>query len=133
MRTAISKIAAVLLAVLVMTSILPMGLQNYPGPDVTVNPNPEGILNDIMLDPGELNLTNDYQKIWEPNNIRGSTHAVAVSDSGEYMATAGGYLNDREVHIYRWLDSLNQYYPIWDAGDTEIQGDVMDVDFMDAD
>ncbi|MFW9770368.1 MAG: 6-bladed beta-propeller, partial [Candidatus Thorarchaeota archaeon] len=41
--------------------------------------------------------------------------------------------NDREVHIYRWLDGLNQYYPIWDAGDTEIQGDVMDVDFMDAD
>jgi hypothetical protein len=58
---------------------------------------------------------------------------VAVTDNGEYMASAGGYLNDREVHIYRWLADRNQYYPIWDSGDTEIQGDVMDVDFMDAD
>ncbi|MBN2230199.1 MAG: VCBS repeat-containing protein [Candidatus Thorarchaeota archaeon] len=49
------------------------------------------------------------------------------------MASAGGYLNDMQVHIYRWLPSLHQYYPIFDAGDGIIKGDVMDVAFMDSD
>ena len=90
---------------------------------------------DAFLQPfnGDFNLTNEYQKIWEPNNIRGSTHAIAVTDDKEWMATAGGYLNDREVHIYRWFEPLHQYYPVFDAGDGIIQADVMDVDFMDCD
>ncbi|MBD3405311.1 MAG: hypothetical protein GF411_04130 [Candidatus Lokiarchaeota archaeon] len=134
MRQTTPKLLAVLFATLMLVSLMPASI-----PDIsTTGTNEEGLTNvpqDSMLqleDP-DFNLTNDYQKIWEPNNIRGSSHAVATTEDGEYMASAGGYLNDREVHIYRWHDGINQYYPIWDAGDSVIRGDVLDVAFMDAD
>ena len=133
MNRTVPKIVALVFAVLMLTALMPVGIPNNQTTTNVDNQDTDGVLNDMLLNTTDFNLTNDYQKIWEPNNIRGSTHAVAVTDDGEYMASAGGYLNDREVHIYRWLADRNQYYPIWDSGDTEIQGDVMDVDFMDAD
>jgi tripartite motif-containing protein 71 len=133
MKQLIPKLLTIVLAFLMLSSVIPAGIINYD------SKSQDDILpdswNDSFLQPtnGEFNLTNDYQKIWEPNNIRGSTHAIAVSDDSEWMATAGGYLNDREVHIYRWVESIHQYYPIFDAGDGIIQRDVLDVDFMDCD
>ncbi len=127
------RMLALVLASIFLVSLMPMAL-----PEVTNNTSSNGDLSKdvsdslLMMD-ADFNLTNDYQKIWEPNNIRGSSHAVAATEDGEYMASAGGYLNDREVHIYRWWDDYNMYYPIYDAGDTEIGGDVLDVAFMDAD
>ncbi|MFW9798454.1 MAG: 6-bladed beta-propeller, partial [Candidatus Thorarchaeota archaeon] len=133
MKHTLPKLAALVFAVLILTSMLPMGLPDIPTSTDVDGIDTEEILNNMLLNGTDFNLTNDYRKIWEPNNIRGSTHAVATTEDGEYMATAGGYLNDREVHIYRWWEDLKQYWPIWDAGDTEIMSDVMDVDFMDAD
>ena len=82
---------------------------------------------------GPFNLTNDYDLIWEPNNIRGSTHAVATSPNKDLVAIAGGYLSDSEVHIYRWIPTVRRYFHVWDSGDGVIGGDVLDVAFMDAD
>ncbi|GAH65897.1 unnamed protein product, partial [marine sediment metagenome] len=133
MKRLIPKILSLVFVTLFLVSLIPAG--NVDNETDRIN----GEISDDLMDSivnqmnADFNLTNEYQKIWEPNNIRGSTHAIAVSDDNEYMASAGGYLNDREVHIYRWYDALYQYYPIWDAGDGIIQGDVMDVDFMDCD
>lgn len=134
MKTLTPKLLAVLFATLMLVSLMPATIPDYR----TTGTSEGGLANVpqdsmLQLEDSEFNLTNDYQKIWEPNNIRGSSHAIAATDDGEYMASAGGYLNDREVHIYRWHDDINQYYPIWDAGDTVIRGDVLDVAFMDAD
>ncbi|MFW9848900.1 MAG: FG-GAP-like repeat-containing protein, partial [Candidatus Thorarchaeota archaeon] len=133
MKRLIPKLLAMGFAALFLVSLMPAGVVDYQRDAFT------GKISDDTMDSlmnqmdADFNLTNEYQKIWEPNNIRGSTHAIAVTDDNEWMATAGGYLNDREVHIFRWVEGIHQYYPIWDAGDTIIQGDVMDVDFMDCD
>ncbi|MBD3160258.1 MAG: hypothetical protein GF309_15880 [Candidatus Lokiarchaeota archaeon] len=94
------------------------------------------ILPDMAPDvppPGQMNLTNDYQKIWEPNAIRGSTHGVAATPSKNLVAVAGGWLSDKEVHVYRWSSVRNEYYHVWDSGDGVIQDDVLSVAIDDAD
>ncbi|MHA1907468.1 MAG: FG-GAP-like repeat-containing protein [Candidatus Thorarchaeota archaeon] len=134
MKKLIPKILSLGLVALFLVSLMPVGIIDSPGTEQFTGEIDDDLMDSIVNQMNaDFNLTNEYQKIWEPNNIRGSTHAIAVSDDNEYMATAGGYLNDREVHIYRWFDTVYQYYPIWDAGDGIIQGDVMDVAFMDCD
>ncbi len=126
------RLLALTFAALMLVSLMPVGM--LPVRDGS-NPFDGGNddIADAIVQMDDFNLTNAYDKIWEPNNIRGSTHAIAVSDDKEWMATAGGYLNDREVHIYRWASNIYQYWPVCDAGDGIIMGDVMDVDFMDSD
>ncbi|MGY5880566.1 MAG: FG-GAP-like repeat-containing protein, partial [Candidatus Thorarchaeota archaeon] len=129
-----TRVLAVMFMTLMLVSLIPAWLVHLDdSPEVVEDMLPEEVLDSIVNQLGDVNLTNEYDKIWEPNNIRGSTHAIAVTDDNEWMATAGGYLNDREVHIYRWASNSYQYVPVCDAGDGIITGDVMDVDFMDAD
>ena len=133
MRQPLIKLLGIGLVVLMLVSVMPTMLpENTKIGSSSGTPTQDVSDTLVPLDP-EFNLTNDYQKIWEPNNIRGSSHAVATTSDGNYMASAGGYLNDREVHIFRWVPVLKMYYPIYDAGDSIIQGDVLDVAFMDAD
>ncbi|MCK5151194.1 MAG: VCBS repeat-containing protein, partial [Candidatus Thorarchaeota archaeon] len=130
-----SKLFTLVLAALMLIALMPTAtIDNINDTEFQTESSSDNLQDSVNNQmEGEFNLTNEYDKIWEPNNIRGSTHAIAVSDDKEWMATAGGYLNDREVHIYRWVDAIFQYYPIFDAGDGIIHGDVMDVDFMDSD
>ncbi|MHA2424110.1 MAG: 6-bladed beta-propeller [Candidatus Thorarchaeota archaeon] len=134
MKRQASKLFTLVLAALMLMALLPTAINDNNETGVQTDSSSDNLpdtINNQMVD--EFNLTNDYDKIWEPNNIRGSTHAIAVSDDNEWMATAGGYLNDREIHIYRWFAPFYQYLPIFDAGDGIFMGDVMDVDFMDSD
>ncbi|MFW9955508.1 MAG: hypothetical protein ACFFD3_13215 [Candidatus Thorarchaeota archaeon] len=133
MNRLVPRIISLAFVMLFLVSLMPAAMYDFNRNEVqgdSTNDLVDSVINQMNAD---FNLTNEYQKIWEPNNIRGSTHAIAVTEDNEWMATAGGYLNDREVHIYRWFDAAYQYIPIFDAGDGIIQGDVMDVDFMDSD
>ncbi len=132
MKHATLKLISLGFIALMLVSLMPAML-NEQGLALESPNHSDGLVDSITNQMNtDFNLTNEYQKIWEPNNVRGSTHAIAVTEDQEWMASAGGYLNDREVHIFRWYDEMRQYYPVWDAGDGVIQGDVMDVDFMDA-
>ncbi len=127
---------ALVLAAVFLISLIPTAVVDFTnGTQPSNEENMPDDITDALVNQmnGNINLTNEYDKIWEPNNIRGSTHAIAVTNDNEWMATAGGYLNDREIHLYRWIDEIYQYWPIYDAGDGIIRGDVMDVDFMDCD
>ncbi len=76
---------------------------------------------------------NDYQKVWEPWITKAAVHAVATYDDGDYLAVAGGYLYDNELHIYRRNPDTMQYEHIWDSGDGIIDGDIMSLAFGDTD
>jgi hypothetical protein len=77
--------------------------------------------------------TLDYQKTWEPWISKAATHAIAVTDDGEWMAMGTGYLHDNEVHIYRWNPKDRQYNKVWVSGDGIISGDVVSLSFGDTD
>jgi len=79
------------------------------------------------------NLANDYELIWEPNNIQGSIHSVAVSDDKSLIAVGGGYLCDNEVHVYILEPLSRDYIHVWDSGDEIIGSDVLSVEIDDTD
>ncbi|TXT55373.1 MAG: putative Peptidylamidoglycolate lyase [Candidatus Thorarchaeota archaeon] len=133
MKQTTHRFIALLLAIVMLTTISPIGLMDSLSPIESVDETSVPSNPTIVLDPAPFNLTNDYQKIWEPNNIRGSTHAVDASPSKDLVATAGGWLSDTEVHVYRWDPDTSQYYHVESLGDGIFQGDVLDVKFMDAD
>jgi hypothetical protein len=133
MKTVLNRLLVVGLITLLVASSMTM-LMPGNSPSMDLNVDVPDVLNDdvhelLRLD--DLNYTNNYAKIFEPNNIRGSTHAIATSESNNYIALAGGYLSDNEIHIYGWNSVLQEYVHAWSAGDGIITSDVLDVQFMD--
>ncbi|UJG43852.1 MAG: hypothetical protein K9W46_01380 [Candidatus Heimdallarchaeum endolithica] len=76
---------------------------------------------------------NEYQQTYQPWKSQAAVRCITISDDYEFMAVGGGYLFDNEVQVYRWNPDINQYAKVWVSGDTEIKGDVIDVDFGDTD
>ncbi len=130
-RTLIAA-SIILMMALIVVPTSPPGFLPTLLPDENVSPDQQRDSPNLMLD-GEFNLTNDYQLIWEPNNIQGSSHAVATSPNKNLIAVAGGYLSDSEVHVYRWDNASKDYIHVWDAGNDLIRSDVQDVAIADAD
>lgn len=87
----------------------------------------------LSLDEGTRNIANDYQLVWEPNNVQGSIHCVAVSDDKRWIAVGGGYLCDNEVHLYILQPLSREYIHVWDSGDEIISSDVLSVEIGDTD
>jgi hypothetical protein len=76
---------------------------------------------------------NDYVQVWEPWLTKSAVHKAAVSDSGELMVVAGGYLLDTSLHIYRWDYYQRKYIKAFEAGSGIINDDVYDLAFGDTD
>lgn len=135
MKLRVLSLSFVMVAMLMVISIFPVINHFTPLPEQ--DSEDSGITPDLMdeipqIPPNDiLNLTNDYQLIWEPNNIRGSSHAVATSPDKNLVVVAGGYLSDKEIHLYRWYGPGKEYVHVWSSGDGIFQDDVMDVEFSD--
>lgn len=113
-------------------------LNQNPFPELTNAAN-NALVDDKIL-PEDFDLQNlftdtslDYQKTWEPWISKAATHAIAVTDDGEWMAMGTGYLHDNEIHIYRWNPENRQYDKVWVSGDGIISGDVVSLAFGDTD
>jgi len=89
--------------------------------------------NDNLTIPFLNDYENKYQKVWEPWLTKAAVHTIAVSEDGEFMAVAGGYLYDNEIHIYRYNPDTRDYVHVWDVGDDVIKGDIMALAFGDTD
>jgi hypothetical protein len=76
---------------------------------------------------------NDYAKIYEPWKSKGAIHAVEYDKDTGYLALAGGYLYDNEIHVYRLNTETGAFDKVWDSGDGIIQSDVMSIAFGDTD
>ncbi|MFW9928320.1 MAG: hypothetical protein ACFFD1_02925 [Candidatus Thorarchaeota archaeon] len=76
---------------------------------------------------------NEYLDTWSPWTTKGSRHIVKISPDGDFLVTAGGYLLDNTIHIYRWDNYKREYVKTWEAGSEEISGDVYDLSFGDSD
>ncbi|RDE17400.1 MAG: hypothetical protein C4K49_03020, partial [Candidatus Thorarchaeota archaeon] len=72
---------------------------------------------------------NDYQLIYEPWRSRAAIHAVAYDQGTGFLALAGGYLYDNEIHVFRLNVETNQFDKVWDTGDRVFGSDVMSIDF----
>ncbi|MDF1540455.1 MAG: 6-bladed beta-propeller, partial [Candidatus Thorarchaeota archaeon] len=137
MKRTTLKLMVFALGALLILSMAPQALPNFtPSVDYQEIDAPDDSIDESLLNlnlDGDFNLTNDYQQFWEPNNIQGSSRAVAVSESNNFMAASGGWMNDAELHIYRWFEPTLQYVHVWDSGDGEFGGDITDLEFMDCD
>ncbi len=129
------RLATLVIAAILLLSLSPQVLPNFSQDAILQDLDlPDDVIDESLLNfEADFNLTNDYQKFWEPNNIQGSSRAVAVSESNNFMAVAGGWMNDAELHIYRWLEISKEYVQVWDSGDAEFGGDITDIEFMDCD
>ena len=76
---------------------------------------------------------NDYDQVWEPWITKAAVHKSAVSDSGDLLVVAGGYLLDTSLHIYRWDYYQRKYVKAFEAGAGVINGDVYDLALGDTD
>ena len=76
---------------------------------------------------------NDYQLIYEPWRSRAAIHAVSYDQGTGFLALAGGYLYDNEIHVFRLNVETNQFDKVWDTGDRVFKSDVMSIDFGDTD
>ncbi len=133
MNRTVLRLLSMSIVVLLLLSVMPTMLPEIASSEKSETlPTSPGNAPDSFMD-SEFNLTNDYQKFWEPNNIRGSSHAVVVSDDKQWMVIGGGYVNDAELHLYRWSDDAHEYIHVWDVGDGIITGDIFDLDLMDCD
>ena len=137
MKRTSMKLMVFALGALLLLSMAPQALPNFTqGVEYQEIGNLDDSIDESLLNlnlNGDFNLTNDYQQFWEPNNIQGSSRAVAVSESNNFMATSGGWMNDAELHIYRWFEPTLEYVHVWESGDGEFGGDITDLEFMDSD
>ena len=76
---------------------------------------------------------NDYDQVWEPWITKSAVHKSVVSDSGDLLVVAGGYLLDTSLHIYRWDYYQRKYVKAFEAGAGVINGDVYDLAIGDTD
>lgn len=89
--------------------------------------------NDIDIGNALADRDNTYSTIYEPWKSKAAIHALAFHEETGYLALAGGYLYDNEVHIYRLNTETEKFDKVWDSGDQIIQSDVMCLDFGDTD
>ncbi|UYP47841.1 hypothetical protein NEF87_004126 [Candidatus Lokiarchaeum ossiferum] len=76
---------------------------------------------------------NDYTEIYQPWKSQAAIHAVSYHEDTGYLAMAGGYLYDNEVHLYRLNTETGDFDKVWVCGDGIIQSDVMAIAFGDTD
>ncbi|MGY5853187.1 MAG: 6-bladed beta-propeller, partial [Candidatus Thorarchaeota archaeon] len=128
-RVLIGALLIVMISVPVMIFYDPL-IRNLTG---NLDDSQEKSNSELFLLPPEFSLTNDYQLTWESNQIRGSTHSIALTDDKALMAAGGGYLSDNTLHIYRWDNTTKNYNHVWDSGDRIIANDILSVEFADTD
>ena len=76
---------------------------------------------------------NLYTEVYEPWKSKAAIHASAYDEETGYLALAGGYLYDNEIHIYRLNVETGDFDKVWDSGDGIIQSDVLSIAFGDTD
>ena len=76
---------------------------------------------------------NEYTEIFEPWKSQAAIHAVTYHEETGYLALAGGYLYDNEIHLFRLNTITGDFDKVWDCGDGIIQSDVMAIAFGDTD
>ncbi|WP_371803413.1 FG-GAP repeat domain-containing protein [Candidatus Lokiarchaeum ossiferum] len=76
---------------------------------------------------------NEYSEVFEPWKSKAAIHAIAYDEDTGYLALAGGYLYDNEVHLYRLNTETGDFDKVWVCGDGIIQSDVMTIAFGDTD
>ncbi|RMG24963.1 MAG: hypothetical protein D6732_23030 [Methanobacteriota archaeon] len=76
---------------------------------------------------------NTYGLKWDPWVTKAAIHAIATYKNGDYLALAGGFLYDNEIHLYRWNYVTDQYDLVSEIGSGVFKSDVMSLDFADTD
>ncbi|MHA1929058.1 MAG: hypothetical protein ACTSV2_10840 [Candidatus Thorarchaeota archaeon] len=76
---------------------------------------------------------NDYRTTYEPWKSKAAIHAISYDVDTGFLAMAGGYLYDNEVHVFRLNTETNEFDKVWDIGDGVFQSDVLSIDFGDTD
>ncbi len=76
---------------------------------------------------------NTYGLKWDPWVTKAAIHAVATYQNGDYLALAGGYLYDNEIHLYRWNYVTDQYDLVSEIGSGVFKSDVTSLAFADTD
>lgn len=76
---------------------------------------------------------NTYGLKWDPWVTKAAIHAIATYQNGDYLALAGGFLYDNEIHLYRWNYVTDQYDLVSEIGSGVFKSDVMSLDFADTD
>jgi hypothetical protein len=77
--------------------------------------------------------SNEYSKKWDPWLTKAAIRAVATSEDGDYLALAGGYLYDNQIHLYRWNYLTDEYDLVWEIGGGIFKSDVTSLAFADTD
>lgn len=75
----------------------------------------------------------DYKIMYEPWKSQAAIHAIEYHEPTGFLALAGGYLYDNEVHLFRLNVETNKFDKVWDTGDGVFQSDVMSLAFGDTD
>ncbi|MEM4734989.1 MAG: hypothetical protein QXS20_04645 [Candidatus Thorarchaeota archaeon] len=91
------------------------------------------IRSDLDLGPILQDRPNLYTTIFEPWKTKAAIHAVAYHEPTGFLALAGGYLYDNEIHIWRLNVETNMFDKVWDSGDSIIRSDVLAVAWGDTD
>lgn len=74
-----------------------------------------------------------YKVMYEPWKSKAAIHAVEYDEATGFLALAGGYLYDNEIHLFRLNTETNEFDKVWDTGDSLFQSDVMSLAFGDTD
>lgn len=106
-----------------------------------VRPAVDDLLNNINptypsdIDIGKVlqDRDNKYNEIFEPWKSQAAIHALAFHEETGFLALAGGYLYDNEIHLFRLNVLTGKFDKVWDSGDGIIESDVMSIDFGDTD
>ncbi len=127
---------------------LPMNIQPLMGQIDTVDSLPDGIQDAAIraltdTEPGlpddwDIGLVlqdqeNNYKTTYEPWKTKAAIHAVAYHEETGFLALAGGYLYDNEVHIFRLNIETGDFDKVWDIGSGIIGADVMAMAWGDTD
>ncbi len=105
-----------------------------------INDNPPEKFNDLAgynesTDLGKIlsDNENNYGLKWDPWVTKAAIHAIATYKDGDYLALAGGYLYDNQIHLYRWNYQTDQYDLVSEIGSGVFKSDVMSLQFADTD